>query len=70
MVFIIKKKGKYFELVENKRINWIHKRILLYYMGTKLIIPLSIIDKFKISEDNIARLKLKYQYLTITNDKI
>ena len=65
MAFIIKKKGKYFELVENKRINWIHKRRLLYYMGTKLIIPSSILEKFKISDDNIARLKLKYQYLVI-----
>ena len=65
MAFIIKKKGKYFELVENKRINWIHKRRLLYYMGTKLIIPSSILEIFKISDDNIARLKLKYQYLVI-----
>ncbi len=65
MAFIIKKRWKYFELVENKRINWVHRRKLLYYMGTKLIIPISVIDKYKISTDNIARLKLKYQYLMI-----
>lgn len=70
MAFIIRKKWKYFELVENRRINGIHKRRLLYYMGTKLIIPSSILGKFKISDDNLARLKLKHQYLTITNDKI
>jgi hypothetical protein len=34
-------------------------------MGTKLIIPSSILEKFRISDDNIARLKLKYQYLII-----
>ncbi len=65
MAFIIKKKSKYFELVDNQRINGIHKRRLLYYMGTKLIIPSYIFKKFKISEDNIARLKLKHQYLKI-----
>ena len=65
MAFIIQKQWKYFELVDNKRINWIHKRRLLYYMGTKLIVPSYIFKKFKISEDNIARLKLKHQYLQI-----
>ena len=65
MAFIVKKKWKYFELIDNQRVNWVHKRRLLYYMGTKLIIPSSIIDKFKITADNISRLKLKYQYLKI-----
>ena len=65
MAFIIKKRSKYFELVDNQRINWVHKRRLLYYMGTKLNIPISIIDKYKISADNIARLKLKYTDLKI-----
>jgi hypothetical protein len=65
MAFIILKKWKYFELVQNKRINGKHKRELLFYMWTKLIIPSSIITKFKITVDNIARLKLKYQYLKI-----
>ena len=36
-------------------------------MGSKLIIPISIINKYKISDDNIKLLKLKYQYLKITN---
>ncbi len=65
MAFIIKKRSKYFELVDNQRTNWVHKRRLLYYMGTKLIIPISIISKYKISADNIARLKLKYTDLKI-----
>ena len=65
MVFIIKKRWKYYELVENQRIDWVHKRRLLHYMGLKLSIPISVIDKYKISADNIARLKLKYQYLKI-----
>jgi len=65
MAFIIKKRWKYFELVDNQRVNWVHKRRLLYYIGTKLIIPISIIDQYKISADNISRLKLKYSDLKI-----
>lgn len=65
MAFIIKKRWKYFELVENQRINWVHKRKSLYYMGMDLSIPLNIIKKFKISDDNIARLRLKYRDLQI-----
>jgi hypothetical protein len=34
-------------------------------MGMDLSIPLNIIKKFKISDDNIARLRLKYRHLQI-----
>ena len=68
MAFIIKKRWKYFELVQNRRVNKKHKRELLFYMGLKLIIPLYIILKYKITVDNIQRLKLKYPSLQIKKD--
>ena len=65
MAFIIKKRSKYYELVENKRVNWVHKRKLLYYMWLHLSIPQYIIIKYNITDDNIQRLKQKHQYLKI-----
>ena len=39
-------------------------------MGLHLIIPLSIIEKYNISDDNITRLKLKYQDLKIIDKNL
>jgi hypothetical protein len=65
MAFIIKNKGKYFELVKNVRINWKHKRVLLFYMGIDLIIPKKIIQKYKITSHNINNIKKKYPTLIV-----
>ncbi len=65
MVFIVKNKWKYFELVRNIRLEGKHKRELLYYMGNTLFVPNEIIIKFKITSENITRLKSKYKDLTI-----
>ncbi len=65
MAFIVKNKWKYFELVRNIRLDGKHKRELLYYMGSTLLIPNEVIIKFKITAENITRLKSKYKDLTI-----
>ena len=65
MVFIVKNKWKYFELVRNIRLEGKHKRELLYYIGSTLFVPNEIIIKFKITSENITRLKSKYKDLTI-----
>ena len=65
MAFIVKNKWKYFELVRNTRFKGKHKRELLYYMGNTLSIPNEIVIKFKISDENITRLKSKYKNLEI-----
>ena len=65
MAFIIKKRWKYFELVPNTRKDGKHQREQLYYMGKILYIPEDIVCKFKISSENIQRLKFKYNTLKI-----
>ncbi len=65
MAFIVKNKWKYFELVRNVRFKGKHKRELLHYMGRTLSIPNEIILKFRITTENITRLKSKYENLKI-----
>ena len=65
MAFIIKNKWKYFELVRNIRNDWKHKREMLFYMGTELKIPRSIILEKNISHTNIQQLKKKHLDLII-----
>jgi len=65
MAFIVKNKWKYFELVRNIRLKGKHKRELLFYMGSTLSIPNKIVMKFKITNENITRLKSKYKSLEI-----
>ena len=49
----------------NIRLEGKYKRELLYYMGSTLLIPNEVIIKFKITAENITRLKSKYKDLTI-----
>ena len=67
MAFIVKNRWKYFELVRNIRKEGKHKRELLFYMGTTLHIPKSIILEKKISTTNIEQLKIKHPSLIIEN---
>ena len=46
--------------MRNVRKNGKHTRELLHYMGSDLKIPMHIIMKYEISDNNIQKMKSKY----------
>lgn len=59
---------QYFQLVENYRKNRKLKQRLLYYMGKNLVIPRQVLRKYRISKENVNRLKQKYPSVRIVDD--
>lgn len=70
MAFISKIKNQshfYYQLRESKRINGKVTQKVLCHMGKNLEIPRHIIREYRISQENLKRIRSKYPTLKITN---
>lgn len=71
MAFIRKKVDKTYwsyQLIESYRENKKTKKRVLFHMGKKLIIPRRIIREYRISKENVDKLRVKYPDLRIVNE--
>lgn len=61
------KEYQYFQLVENEWKNGKPKQKVLFHIGKALELPRHVIREYRISQENLKRIRSKYPTLRITN---